>query len=56
VLDAYIIDRIRRERERREERSRAQTPLHVPEPPPDAPERGQRRQDEDGEAVVDYRI
>jgi len=56
VLDAYIIDRIRREREEREERSRAQIPLYVPEPPPERPEGAPQRRDEHSEVVVDYRI
>ena len=36
MLDAYIIDRIRREQER-SRRKDAQIPLHIEPPPPDHP-------------------
>ena len=56
MLDAYIIDRIRRERERREEHSRAQIPLYIPVPPLEPSREEPQRRDEVGETEVDYRI
>ena len=56
MLDAYIIDRIRREQER-QRRNGAQIPLHI-EPPP--PERGRERKDkrddksDRGTTIVDF--
>ncbi len=47
MLDAYIIDRIRREQER-QIRDGAQIPLHIEPPPPPAPQDQRKDQPEDG--------
>lgn len=60
MLDAYIIDRIRREREQRQRRN-SQVPLYIEQP---REERGERRQephsDDDksdrGSVVIDFRL
>ena len=58
MLDAYIIDRIRRERER-SQREGHQIPLHIPVPPPEQrPE--PRREDRDdidrGTTMIDFHL
>lgn len=57
MLDAYIIDRIRRERERTHRES-ARLPLHIERPEPPGP--SEQTTDEDvperGSAIVDYRV
>lgn len=57
MLDAYIIDRIRRERE--QSRKGAQVPLHIevprPPPPPENREREEDRGDR-GSTVIDFLV
>ena len=57
MLDAYIIDRIRREQEENERRQ--QIPLHIerqpPEPPPTEQDRDDRT-DPRGSVVVDFHL
>jgi len=56
MLDAYIIERIRREREQRR-RNGAQIPLHIEPPPPDrGRERKDKREDgpDRGTTIVDF--
>lgn len=60
MLDAYIIDRIHRERERARHHDRV--PLHI-EPPRIAPPRDERREDrredepqERGSVVIDFHV
>ncbi len=60
MLDSFIIDRIRREREQRE-RDEARRPLQIerPMPPPPQAERPQRPREEDsprGSVVIDFRV
>lgn len=61
MLDAYIIDRIRRERE--QERKESGIPLRIERQPPPPPDRRDDRTDEvpdsDGDpggSVIDYRL
>ena len=61
MLDAYIIDRIRREQER-QQRENARLPLYIDEhpPPPDRP-RGPRddsegESEERGSVVIDFSV
>lgn len=61
MLDAYIIERIRRERERESERDGALVPLRieVPDIPEDAlpPAAKKQEQDEDrGSTVIDFNL
>jgi hypothetical protein len=59
MLDAYIIDRIRRERESRERR-RPQIRIEVPMGPPpnhqDRDQKSERSSDESGVTIVDYGV
>ena len=60
MLDAYIIDRIRREREK-ESRDGALIPLHIetPRPPPGAEHRGENEDDhapERGSVIIDFQV
>ena len=62
MLDAYIIERIRQERER-EQRDGAFIPLHIepprPEPPRPDSERAPVERDDDidrGNIVIDFRL
>jgi hypothetical protein len=61
MLDAYIIDRIRREQERAQ-RENAQIPLHIDQPPvdPDEEQRRRERRDReregDGSVVIDFHV
>ena len=56
MLDAYIIDRIRRERERHERESgRLPLRIEVPEPPPE-PVLEKGRKEERGTVVIDYTV
>jgi len=57
MLDAYIIDRIRKERQPREH-EREQLPLHIHNPEPRKPQADERddRSPERGTDVVDYRL
>lgn len=54
MLDAYIIDRIRRERESREI-ERAPLRIEPPQPPP-REEREETPTEERGVAIVDFRL
>lgn len=57
MLDAYIIDRIRRERDRVREHD-DRIPLHI-EPPRAPPRDEDRREDEEqkrGSTVIDFRL
>ena len=59
MLDAYIIDRIRRERD--EARRQTQVPLHIERPPPEAPvPEGPRpsddREPDRGSIVIDFHL
>lgn len=59
MLDAYIIDRIRREREQRERRDDAFVPLHIDQPVPPPSERDRRREDEpsdQGSVEIDFHV
>ena len=61
MLDAYIIDRIRREREQAEQRdARLPLPLEdrpLPEPPtPPAHERDDAPKEERGSVVIDFQL
>ena len=56
MLDAYIIERIRREQARRK-RNGAQIPLHIEPPPPDRGREPQDKRDDTpdrGTTVVDF--
>lgn len=58
MLDAYIIDRIRRERERGR-RDGAQVPLHIepPRPDPEDPRRPERKEEpERGSVIIDFHL
>lgn len=59
MLDAYIIERIRREQEQSRQRD-VQVPLHIepPRPPPPAlPPREQKEEvDERGSVVIDFHV
>jgi len=58
MLDAYIIDRIRRERERAR-RDGAQLPLHIEPPRPDRrPAADEKPEDrpERGSVVIDFHV
>ena len=61
MLDAYIIDRIRKEREAREQEDR-RIPLHIEnhvERPPDKPDHrdGDRESpDERGSVIIDFQV
>lgn len=57
MLDAYIIERIRREREQ-ERRDGSFVPLRieVPREPAPKPEDDERERDERGSSIVDYRL
>ncbi|MEZ4321059.1 MAG: hypothetical protein R3F61_26505 [Myxococcota bacterium] len=59
MLDAYIIDRIRREREK-ESRDGALVPLHieVPRPPPSAepPPEDRDEKQERGSVIIDFQL
>lgn len=62
MLDAYIIERIRQERER-EQRDGAFIPLHIEQPRPEPPrpdsERAPVERDDDidrGNIVIDFRL
>lgn len=59
MLDAYIIEHIRRERERAH-REGAQVPLHIEPPrPTPAPRRHDEREEENGErgsVVIDFLV
>ncbi len=57
MLDAYIIDRIRREREL-EQREGAFIPLHieVPQPPPLQPAEEVEREPERGAIIIDFLV
>jgi len=63
MLDAYIIDRIRREREE-QDRRQSRVPLHI-EPPPQQPVSGpatdddrpeRNDSDERGSVVIDFHV
>ena len=58
MLDAYIIDRIRRERDQSQRRN-SQVPLHIdnslPEPPPPRP-RPRSEERERGSVVIDFQL
>ena len=57
MLDAYIIDRIRREPERQERESgRVPLRIEVPEPPPVEPAAERDRGDQRGTVVIDYTV
>ena len=59
MLDAYIIERIRRERERESERDGALVPLRieVPEVPDDLPPPVAKKNDEDrGSVIIDFNL
>ena len=61
MLDAYIIERIRRERERESERDGALVPLRieVPEIPEDIQPPAAKRKEEDedrGSVVIDFNL
>jgi hypothetical protein len=56
MLDAYIIERIRREREQRR-RNGVQIPLHIEPPPPDTGREGKEKREEApgrGTTIVDF--
>lgn len=54
MLDAYIIDRIRRERERERQKD-ARVPLHIDHRPPRPAERKDEKETPDrGSVIVDY--
>ena len=59
MLDAYIIDRIRREREEKERRDGSFVPLRidVPDQPrqPTVEDEGEKR-DRDGSVIIDFRL
>lgn len=57
MLDAYIIDRIRREREPQQD-GRVPLHIHIPEPEPVRPRSEERDQSERdrGVEIVDYRL
>ena len=57
MLDAYIIDRIRREQER-QRRERVQLPLVVDDRPPRSPSRERDREPESerGSVVIDMNV
>lgn len=58
MLDAYIIDRIRRERDQSERRN-SQLPLHIEPPPerkPAPPPQPQREDPEHGSVVIDFQL
>lgn len=59
MLDAYIIDRIRRERERGR-RDGALVPLHIEPPRPDPRPRRRDEREEDqperGSTVIDFQV
>jgi len=58
MLDAYIIDRIRREREE-QDRRQSRVPLHIEPPPPprrdEAPDHGEHDSDR-GSTVIDFHL
>jgi hypothetical protein len=59
MLDSYIIDRIRRERERKREqgrRERTQIPLHIPSPPERRHERDNNDDPNRGSIVIDFHV
>jgi hypothetical protein len=58
MLDAYIIDRIRRERDRERERDGGFIPLHIEIPPPPAiPPREEREEESDrGSVIIDFQV
>lgn len=60
MLDAYIIDRIRREREQSEQRD-ARLPLPLedrpyPEPPRQTPDHDDKPTEERGSVVIDFQL
>jgi hypothetical protein len=57
MLDSFIIERIRRERER--EREGARVPLRIEPPPPPVrrpPEEEPEREQERGSVVIDFQL
>lgn len=59
MLDAYIIDRIRKEREEERARRSGYQPLHIERAPPvHRPAESDEQPDETdrGEVVIDYRL
>ena len=55
MLDAYIIDRIRREQE--ENRRQTQVPLHIERPPPERPTEEEHEERKDrGTTVIDFHL
>ncbi len=57
MLDAYIIDRIRREQE--ESQRRQQVPLHIERPPPEPVQPDEDRDDRHdprGSVVIDFHL
>lgn len=58
MLDAYIIDRIRKERERREQHDR-RIPLHIEnhvERPPERRDEERPDENERGSTIVDFQL
>lgn len=57
MLDAYIIDRIRREREAEQQRG-AVIPLHIetPEPRPEVRKERPVEDEDHGSTVIDYKL
>ena len=56
MLDAYIVDRIRREKER--EQKSSYVPLHIEKQPPSPPrERREEREESDrGSVIIDFHM
>lgn len=54
MLDAWIIDHIRKEREKRENESRVPLQLPLPAPPPDGPT--ENPPTDRGVVEIDYRV
>lgn len=61
MLDAFIIERIRQDRERERQRESARQPLRIERGPPPSPDVEPRREREDpadkrGSTVIDFRL
>lgn len=55
-MDAWIIDRIRKEREQRERQERPALRLPVPPPPAIRPEGSKQDEQERGVTTIDYTV